>query len=92
MRFITNLQRKEEDAFPDLRPSATDRCLGPSTDNISFGLISAGEWVDEIMQKAEEEGARNVIEIKCAVEMMKAEQEENGYPTLEFDNFSPMWV
>ena len=92
VRFIANLQRKEEDVFPDLGPSATDRSIGPSTDNISFGLISASEWVDEIMQKAEEEGAKNVPQIQSAVRIMKAEQEENDYPTLEFDNFSPIWM
>ena len=63
VRFIADLQRKEEDAFPDLRPSTTDRSVGP---------ISASEWVDESMQKAEEEGAKNIYEIKRAVEMMKA--------------------
>ena len=73
VRFIADLQRKEEDAFPDLKPIATDRSIGPKTDNISFGLISADEWVYEMMQKAEEEGANNVFEVKRAAMIMKEE-------------------
>ena len=90
-RFIADLQRKEEDAFPALRLGATDQSIGSSTD-ISFGPISAGKWVDDIMHRAEEEGANNVLEMKRAAEMMKAEQEGYSYPTPEFDNFSPMWI
>ena len=44
------------------------------------------------MHRAEEEGANNVPEMKYAAEMMKAEQNGDGYPTPEFDNFSPMWI
>lgn len=79
IRFIADLQRREEEAFPDMRLSATDRSIGSSTDNISFGLISADEWVDEIMHEAEEKGANNVPQVKCVAERMKAEQEGNGY-------------
>ena len=92
VRFIADLQRKEEDAFPDLRQNTTDRSIGPSTKNISFGLVSADEWVDEIMHKAQEEGANNVFEMKWAAEMMKAEQEGNGNLTPELYHFSPMWI
>ena len=92
IRFIADVQRREEQAFPYLGPSATDRSISPRTDNISFGLISASEWVDEIMQKAEEEGAKNVPQIQSAMEMMKAEQEGNCHLTLEFNTFSPIWT
>lgn len=79
IRFIADLQRREEEAFPDLRLNATDRSIGSSTDNISFGLISADEWVDEIMHEAEEKGANSVPQVKCVAERMKTEQEGNGY-------------
>lgn len=92
VRFIADLERREENAFPDLRPSATDRSIGPGTGNMSFGLISAEEWADEIMQRAEEEGAKNVCAMKSTARMMRAEQEGNGHLTPEFTNFSPMWI
>ena len=82
VRFIANLQRKEEDAFPDLKPSTTDRSVGPN---------SASEWVDKIMQKAEEEGAKNIYEIERAVKRMQAEQEGNRHLTHEFDYLSSSW-
>lgn len=54
---------------------ATDRSIGPTTDNISFGLISADEWVDEIVHKSEEEGDNIVIEMNSAAWKMKAKQQ-----------------
>lgn len=92
IRFIADLQRREEEAFLDLRPSTTDRSIGPSTDNVSFGLISADEWVDEIMHKAEEKGANDVYQMTWVARSMKAEQEGNGYFTPEFTNFSQSWI
>ena len=73
--YIADLQRREEEAFPDLRPSASN----------------ASGWVDKIMHKAEEEGIGNVFEIQCAMKEMKAEQKENGHLPPEFSSFSPMW-
>lgn len=91
VHFIADLQWQEEEAFPGLGRIATDRPIGPTTDKISFGLISADEWVDEIMHKAEEEGANNVIEMKSAAWKTKAKQQGDGFLEREFDNFSPMW-
>ncbi|KAF6220807.1 hypothetical protein HO133_002487 [Letharia lupina] len=83
--------RQEEEAFPDLGRIATDRSIGPTTDNISFGLISADEWVNMIMHKLEEEGDNIVIEMKSAAWKMKAKQQGDDFLKREFDNSSPMW-
>lgn len=92
IRFIADLQQREEEAFPELKPSATDLSIGPNTDDISYGLVSADEWVDEIMHKAEKKGANNVYEINCVVRKMKTEHEGNRCSTPELTNFSPSWI
>lgn len=91
VRFIADLERREEEAFPDLGRNANDRSIGPTTDYMSFDLISADEWVDEVMRKSEEQGANNVPTMKHVAWEMIAEQQGDSCPKSEFDNFSPMW-
>ncbi len=89
--FVADLERREEEAIPQLRRGGTDQSLGPHTDNVSFDPTSASEWVDKIIRQAEEMGANNVSEMTYIAEEMKGEQRGDFCPSREFDNFSPLW-
>lgn len=74
VRSIADLQWKEEEAFSDLGTQSTDKSIDSIIDNMCFGLISADERVDEIMQKAEEKVANNMSEVKYVAHQMEAER------------------
>lgn len=80
--FIADLQRKEEEAFPDLGRSATNQSIGSK----------AHEWVEKIMHEAEEKGANNVPKAKLVAWKIEAEQQGDSLlEQPEFDAFSPIW-
>ncbi len=89
VRFIVNLERREEAAFPSPY-IGTDRSMGPHTDNISFGTINAAEWADEILQKIKDRRIANVHEATLAVHVLEATEQGEGHQA-EFPAFSLRW-
>lgn len=89
VRFILDLEQREEAAFPS-RCIATDRSLGPPTDNISFGTITATEWADEVLQKVDDKGLANVTQATLAVQKIQA-RERGECREVGFEQFSSRW-
>lgn len=89
VRFIIDLERREEAAFPSPY-IATDRSLGPHTDNISFGTITASDWADEIFQNIHEKGVDNVEMATSAMSQLRA-RERGESRQVEFSQFSSRW-
>lgn len=89
VHFIIDLEKREEAAFPSPYV-ATERCICPATDNISFGTITAADWADEIFQKIDEKGIDNVKEAISAQRQL--EYKDQGISrTVEFPHFSLRW-
>jgi hypothetical protein len=77
IRFITDLERREDDAYPYARDrSLVDTSLDPYTpygvDEIEFLATSADEWADKIMQDVEKKGINNVGDAQLAVYKIQA--------------------
>ena len=87
VRFIADLERREEEAFPHLGW----RSIDPISNNKSLKPTRADRWVDEVMHQAEEMGANNVSELTYVAWKMKAGQRGDICPSPEFDIFSPIW-
>lgn len=74
IRFVANLEQREERAFQDLRHSAIGTPTGLPIDNAT---TKAERYADEMIQKVEEEGYENVFEVKYALEeLQQPEQKE----------------
>lgn len=91
VRFVADLERREEEANLQLRRGGVDSSVGPGDHNASFDSTGACEWVDKIMRQADELGANNVSEVTYVAWRMKSEQRGDICPSREFDNFSPVW-
>lgn len=52
LHLILDLEQREEIAFPSPY-MATDRNIGPWIENKSFGIITASDWAEEVLQKVE---------------------------------------
>ena len=76
IQFIVNLQRREEAAFPDSGPStAVEESLCPSTDHterFAARITNVDDWVDRVMELADEKGIDNVSEAKRAMSTVQA--------------------
>ena len=77
--FITDLQRREEAVFPDIRPNVTDGNTGTSA------------WFGEIMHEADENGRKYVNEMRNAVRTIRAAERRAVLPKRDFDYWSAMW-
>lgn len=82
VRFVADLQRREELAFPESAPSsAVERALShcplarPSK-VLPASTTNADEWVDKLMKIADDEGVDNVCEVQTAVSKVKRCTEE----------------
>ena len=78
VQFIVNLQRREEAAFPDSAPStAVDRSLCPSThphESDSARITNVDDWVDRIMELADEGGIDKVPDARAAMSAVQEAQ------------------
>jgi hypothetical protein len=67
VRFIVELEERENAAFPELRNNAVEMDLCP---NMEFGdpALNVDTWVEKIMQEAEEKGLimSNLLGNRCA--------------------------
>lgn len=89
VRFIIELEKREEAAFPSPY-IATERSLGPHTDNISMGTITATDWADEVLQRIDDKGLADVFEARSAMQKLQA-RERGECHEVEFEHFSPRW-
>ncbi|MCJ1268446.1 hypothetical protein MMC22_008334 [Lobaria immixta] len=73
VRFIADLQQREEMAFPNLRDySVIDQSISPCTQNFGGGNLNADAYAGMVMQRVEENGINNVSEAYDAVVRVKA--------------------
>ena len=76
VRFVVDLQRREELAFPESAfSSAIDPALCPIAQHSKMLPASSpnvDEWVDKLMEIADDEGVDNVREVQTAVSTIKA--------------------
>lgn len=90
VRFIADLQRREEMAFPNSRDySVIDQSISPSTQNFGGGNLNADEYAGMVMQRVEENGIKNVWEAYHAVVRVKAAQ--RGEVRQKRFLFNPWW-
>ena len=71
--FIAQLHRREEAAFPDLKPSSIDRSLSPEECVPSPSAPSADEWADGALQAADEKRDR-----QCLPDMESDSKDQSG--------------
>lgn len=76
VRFVIDLQRREELAFPESGSiSAVEPalCAFPHHSKmLPATMTNADEWVDKLMEIADDEGVENVWEVQTAVSTIKA--------------------
>ena len=78
IQFIVNLQRREEAAFPESAPStAVDQSICPlihRTECRPATITNVDDWVDRIMEMADEKGIDNVWHARDAMSNIQAAQ------------------
>ena len=77
VQFIVNLQRREEAACPDSAPStAVEESLYPSilhhTESSAAKITNADDWVDRVMELADEVGIDEVWDARQAMSTVQA--------------------
>ena len=92
VRFIADLQRREEAAFPNSGGrSVLDTSLCPSTRELGYVTLCADAWADKLIQKAEEEGFDKIYETRAAVRRVKAAKRGEVVDELTPDPFNNKW-
>ena len=94
VKFIANLQRREEAAFPNCRGyAAIDGLLCPA--GVKGGApehyLSADSWADRLVQEAEEKGYDNVFETWESVRRVKARKRGESFSELTPYHFDSRW-
>ena len=74
VRFIADLELKEEAAYPGTGARTLDRSICPSAIYNGPKTLSADEWANEIINQAVEKGKENVYETRRALRMIQAAQ------------------
>ena len=76
VQFIVNLQRREEAAFPDSAPStAVQHSLYPfthHTEPYAAKITNVDDWVDRVMELANEKGIDKVMDAREAMSTVQA--------------------
>ena len=95
VRFIVDLQRREELAFPKSAfKSAVDSALRPLSRHPKMSRANTNnvdEWVDRLMEIADDEGVDNVTEVRTAVSTVKA-MHRGETRLIEFDPTFPNMI
>ena len=78
VQSIVNLQRREEAAFPESAPStAVEQALCPlthHTESYPAKITNLDDWVDKVMELADEKGTDNIPKAREAMSMVLAAQ------------------
>ena len=79
VQFIVDLERREEVAFPESAPStAVERALCPlahHTESYPARITNVDDWVDRVLELADEKGIENVSEAREALLTVQAAQQ-----------------
>ena len=91
VQFMADLLRKEEVSLPGLKPNAIDPNLNPG-DYISLvPTLNAEEWVDEVLQAADERGIDKVRSVWDTVQRIRATDRGEECSPLIQDWFYGSW-
>ena len=79
VRFIADLERREEAAFPKVRSTtnAVDGSICPNAITHGPVIREPDEWVTEILKQATEKGPENVYEVKAALRDIRTTSQTN---------------
>lgn len=89
VQFIVNLQRREEAAFPESSPStAVEQALCPlthHTESYPAMITNFDDWVDKVVELADEKGTDNIPKAREAMLTVLAAQ--RGEHSVESDPY-----
>ncbi|KAI9849466.1 MAG: hypothetical protein M1837_004086 [Sclerophora amabilis] len=95
VRFIADLERREEAAFPNMRDlSLIDKHICPSIDDArhaGVSILSADAYAEGLMQMAEEKGIDNTWETRESVRRVKAAKRGEVYAEHIPYRFNDYW-
>ena len=91
VQFMADLLCKEEAFFPDLKPNAIDRNLNPGDYVGVVPAPNAEEWVDGVLQAADETGIDKVYSIWDIVKKIRATDRGEMCEPLVHDWFNRRW-
>lgn len=91
VQFMAGLLRKEEAFFPELKPNAIDRHLNPGDYVGDVPAPNAEEWIDGVLQAADEKGIDKVYSVWDIVQRIRAADRGEEYTPLIQDWFYGRW-
>lgn len=72
VRFVADLERREEAAFPETRSSTIDGSICPSAVSNGPSIHSANEWANQIIKQAVDKEKENVCETRHVLQRIQA--------------------
>lgn len=91
VQFMADLLRKEEAFLPELKPNAIDRNLSPGYYVGVVPTLNAEEWVDGVLQAADERGIDKVYPAWDTVQRIRAADRGKECSPLIQDWFYGSW-
>lgn len=94
VRFIAELQKREEKAFPERINRAVDPSLCPDIDEYGDDALQADTWVKRKIQEADEKGIDNVETTWDAVRRVRGVELGERVDRLHFSpaRLGPNWI
>lgn len=92
VRFVADLERKEQVANPAMGFSKVDGSICPSAVFNGPSILSADEWANEIIKQAVEKGKENVYETRHALQSIQAAQRGEDPFGPELPHFEARWI
>lgn len=83
VRFVADLQRREEAAIPESAPASIEQDLNPPFPRAKIGpgnIPNVEEWVDQCMQMADENGIKSIQPTRQALLNVRAAQRGEHTP------------
>lgn len=91
VRFIADLQTREEAAFATSENSSVDTSLCPVISGLGLLAVTPEMWTDKIMEQARKKGIDNVIETWDAVRQVKAAKRGEVFAPYMPYHFDSRW-
>ena len=92
VRFIADLERKQDAAFRGRRSGTVDESICPFAVCNGPNICSADEWVNEIVKRAVAEGEENVLETRYALQRIQAAQRGEEPDWNELQHLNARWI
>ena len=92
VRFIADLERKQDAAFRGRRSGTVDESICPFAVCNGPNICSADEWVNEIVKRAVAEGEENVFETRYALQRIQAAQRGEEPDWNELQHLNARWI